>query len=73
MNRNRWVEAAIAVNSVHHRFDPDNWTDLRHIFLAFHDETVEVLGQGYRVEELTMPFNEALELARERLEGVWED
>ena len=73
VRNSRWVEEAIAVNSVHHRFDPDNWKDLRHFFLAFHDETVEVLARGYRVEELTVPFKEALELAKERLEGVWEE
>ena len=57
----------------HHLFDPDRWKKLRHFFLAFHDEMVEVLAEGYRVEELTVPFNEALELAKERLEAVWEE
>ena len=61
------------MNSVHRMHDPDSWRDVRHLLLAFHDETVEALVRGYRVERLRMAFDDALQLAKDRVMAGWEE
>lgn len=43
VHNSAWLEEHIRVNSVHPAHRDDAWRKLRHIVLAFHDETVEVL------------------------------
>jgi hypothetical protein len=46
----RWVLDLRKVNSVHSQYDPARWERCNHYLLAFHDETVECVAQGFEAE-----------------------
>ena len=69
VKNSRWIEQNKRMASFHPSFDPSTWTDPNHYLLAFHDQTLECLAEGYRIEELRVSFSEAFEVARLRLMG----
>jgi hypothetical protein len=67
IKNSRWMEEERRIQSVHEMHVPATWNERRHFLFAFHDQTVECIATGYRVEELKVGFPEALDIARRRL------
>lgn len=45
--RSPWIEELKAINSVHRQFRPEAWAKRNHYLLAFHDETLECVAEGF--------------------------
>ena len=46
-----WIEELIKINSVHARFNKDNWKNTKHFILTFKDETFECVATDYEITE----------------------
>jgi hypothetical protein len=67
IKNSRWIAEERQIQAVHENHIPARWDDRRHFLLVFHDQTVECIATGYRIEELKVGFPEALEMAQRRL------
>jgi len=45
-----WLREVLAINSVHARHNPDNWSDTKHFIFWFHDSTFECLASSLTPE-----------------------
>ena len=43
----------VRINSVHPSHDAASWAEVRHYFLVFHDDIVEVLAEGISAQRAT--------------------
>lgn len=50
VRNSRWLAELEDINRVHNHFNPESWRDLRHYIFWFHDETVECIARGFKVE-----------------------
>ncbi len=67
VKNSEWIEEGKQLGSRHPKFDPSTWPQQNHYLLAFRDQTLDCLADGYRIEELRVSFPEALDIARRRL------
>ena len=67
VKNSKWNEETKLLASRHPTFNPSTWKDQNHYLLAFRDQTLDCLADGYRIEELRISFPEALDIARQRL------
>jgi hypothetical protein len=44
-----WITEIMAINSVHLRYNPDNWKSSKHYLFAFHDDTFECIASDVKV------------------------
>ena len=66
----RWVKELQAINAVHSQYDAARWTKRNHYFLAFHDEAVECVADGFRVEVTRTTLAKACREALEEVMGT---
>ncbi len=55
-----WIEELRSVHSVHHLYDASRWNSIKHYLLCFHDDTLEVLAEGYVSEKRAGTVKEVL-------------
>lgn len=55
-----WLEEVRSVHSVHRLYDPSRWNSVKHYILCFHDDTLEVLAEGYFAEKRAGTVKEIL-------------
>ncbi len=67
VKNSQWIEEGMRLGSRHPNFDPSTWPEQNHYLLAFRDQTLDCLADGYRIEELRISYPEALDVARQRL------
>ena len=66
----RWIKDLQAINSVHSQYDAAHWTRRNHYLLAFHDETVECVADGFRAEVKRTTLAKACREALEEVMGT---
>jgi hypothetical protein len=64
-----WIAAERRTNSVHGQFRAENWEQLRHYMLLFHDDMFECLARGHSIEPIEATFEQGVALAVSRLFG----
>ena len=67
VKNSKWIEERKQLASRHPKFDPSTYPERNHYLLAFRDQTLDCLADGYRIEELQISFPGALDIARQRL------
>ncbi len=67
VKNSRWIEEGKQLDSRHPQFDLSSYPEQNHYVLAFRDQTLDCLADGYRIEALRISFPEALDIARQRL------
>ncbi len=67
VKNSKWNAETKLLASRHPTFNPSTWQDQNHYLLAFRDQTLDCLADGYRIEELGISFPDALDVARQRL------
>lgn len=60
VERSSWVRGLERMNSVHPQHRPENFDDLKHFILSFHDSVFECVARSYRVELCVGSINSAL-------------
>lgn len=55
-----WIEREKTTNSVHSMYSEENWNDRQHFLLAFHDDILECIATGFKIERITTTFSEAI-------------
>ena len=73
VKNSKWNGETKQLASRHPTFNPSTWQDQNHYLLAFRDQTLDCLADGYRIEELQVSFPDALDMARQRLIGYDEE
>jgi hypothetical protein len=69
VHNSMWLAQEEATNSVHPRYNPQKWRNLKHYLLCFHDSTFECLAESYEIEVVEASFRDALlDAARRVLE-----
>jgi len=63
----KWIAEQKQINSVHYRYDPARWENLKHYILTFHDEMFECIAQEYKIEVFKGAFREIVFEATKRL------
>jgi hypothetical protein len=63
----RWLAELQRIHSVHPRYNPSRWQNVKHYLLLFHDETFECLAEGHTIELFRESFVQVLEIAKVRL------
>lgn len=60
-----WITQIKNINKVHPGYREDRWRDKTHFVLLFHDEILEIIATGYKVETFNTTFGElAIEVAK---------
>ncbi len=45
-----WIDELKNIHKFHPRYNENHWTNLKHYMLLFHDEILEVIATGYKIE-----------------------
>lgn len=62
-----WLKELEAINAVHSCYKAEQWCDLRHYILPFHDSTFECVARGFKVEVFQLPMPDLLAEVCKRL------
>ncbi|MGE5370593.1 MAG: hypothetical protein ACM3QZ_01255 [Solirubrobacterales bacterium] len=50
IKNSRWLNEEREIQASHRCFDADHWDNMKHYFLAFHDESFECIARGFNFE-----------------------
>ncbi|MCP3929775.1 MAG: hypothetical protein GY705_11815 [Bacteroidetes bacterium] len=56
IENSNWIQELKKIHSVHPQFSEDRWKDLKHYVFLFHDELLEVICKGYKIEKFNTTF-----------------
>lgn len=65
----QWKAELERINSVHHMYDPHTPDRSRHFLLVFHDETIDVIADAFKLEAFTMSMPALLAKTAARLDS----
>lgn len=51
-----WIEELKNINRDHHYFSEDDWKDLKHFILLFHDNIFEIVAKDFKIETFRTTF-----------------
>ena len=63
----QWIKELEKINSVHRMYKKENWQNLTHYLLPFHDTTFECVARGHSIELISGGLKAAVQIALERM------
>ena len=58
IENSKWIQELNQINSVHPNYNPKSKDSSKHYVLLFHDELLEIIANGFRIETFKMTFKE---------------